>query len=248
MNLEIQGHIALVTGGGRGLGAEMCLALGEEGCKVAVWDRDEAAEEIAEKIRAAGGEAIALVGDVTDPGTVRAVVADVLERLGSIEILVNCAGFSRDGPITDMTDEQWHAVIDVNLNAPFYVTRAVVPTMLRNKYGRIVNISSRARNGDQFKSNYSAAKMGVVGLTMALALELGKSGISVNAIAPGFCETERTRNLPYFKELKARALEKTPMDRLGTERDIADGLLYLVGKRSGFITGEVLEIAGGRWR
>lgn len=248
MNLEIQGHIALVTGGGRGLGAEMCLALGEEGCKVAVWDRDEAAEEIAEKIRAAGGEAIALVGDVTDPGTVRAVVADVLERLSSIEILVNCAGFSRDGPITEMTDEQWHAVIDVNLNAPFYVTRAVVPTMIRNKYGRIVNISSRARNGDQFKSNYSAAKMGVVGLTMALALELGKSGVTVNAIAPGFCETERTRNLPYYKELKVRALEKTPMDRLGTERDIADGLLYLVGKRSGFITGEVLEIAGGRWR
>lgn len=248
MDLEIRGHVALVTGGGRGLGAEMCLALGEEGCRVAVWDRDEAAEEVAMKIRAAGGEAIALVGDVTDPGTVRAVVSDVLERLGSIEILVNCAGFSRDGPITEMTDTQWLDVINVNLNAPFYVTRAVVPTMLKQSYGRIVNISSRARNGDQFKSNYSAAKMGVVGLTMALALELGKSGITVNAIAPGFCETERTRNLPYYKELKARALEKTPMDRLGNERDIADGLLYLVGKRSGFITGEVLEIAGGRWR
>ena len=248
MDLEIRGHVALVTGGGRGLGAEMCMALAEEGCKVAVWDRDDAAEAVADQIRAAGGEAIALVGDVTNPETVRAVVADVLERLGAIEILVNCAGFSRDGPITEMTDEQWHAVIDVNLNAPFYVTRAVVPTMLANQYGRIVNISSRARNGDQFKSNYSAAKMGVVGLTMALALELGKSGITVNAIAPGFCETERTRNLPYYKDLKVRALEKTPMDRLGTERDIADGLLYLVGKRSGFITGEVLEIAGGRWR
>lgn len=248
MNLEIAGHVALVTGGGRGLGAEMCIALGEEGCKVAVWDRDASAEDVAARIRSAGGEAIALVGDVTDPARVESIVAEVLKRLGSVEILVNCAGFSRDAPITEMTDAQWLDVINVNLNAPFYVTRAVVPAMQKNRYGRIVNISSRAKDGDNFKSNYSAAKMGVVGFTMALALELGKQGITVNAIAPGFCETERTRGLPYYKDLKVRALEKTPMDRLGTERDIADGLLYLVGKRSGYITGEVIEIAGGRWR
>jgi 3-oxoacyl-[acyl-carrier protein] reductase len=109
-------------------------------------------------------------------------------------------------------------------------------------------MSSRARHGDNFKCNYAAAKAGVVGFTMALALELGRSGITVNALAPGFCETERTRGLPYYKDLKARALEKTPTSRLGSARDIADGLLYLVGARSGYITGEVLEIAGGRWR
>ena len=120
--------------------------------------------------------------------------------------------------------------------------------MTRSQYGRIVNISSRARNGDLFKCNYSASKAGIVGFTMALALELGKVGITVNAIAPGFCETERARSIPYYKDLKARALERTPTSRLGTTRDVADGLLYLVGKRSGYITGEVLEIAGGRWR
>lgn len=248
MDLEIAGHVAVVTGGGRGLGAEICAALGQEGCKVVVWDRDDAADEVARRITAAGGKAKSIRSDVTDPAAVRKVVDGVLGEFGSIEILVNCAGFSRDAPIAEMTDEQWHAVIDVNLNAPFYVTRAVVPSMLAKHYGRIVNISSRARTGDNFKCNYSAAKEGVVGLTMALALELGKGGITVNAIAPGFCETERTRGLPYYKDLKARALDKTPMDRLGTERDIADALLYLVGNRSGYITGEVLTVAGGRWR
>lgn len=248
MDLEIRGQVALVTGGGRGLGAEICTALGEEGCKVVVWDRDAAADEVAQRIRGKGGDAVAITGDVTDPAAVRLLIADIEQRFGSIDILVNCAGFSRDAPITEMTDQQWREVIDVNLNGPFYVTRAVAPGMIARHYGRIINISSRARNGDNFKSNYSAAKMGVVGFTMALALELGKHGITVNAVAPGFCETERTRGLPYYKDLKARALEKTPTDRLGTERDIADGVLYLAGKRSGYITGEVLDIAGGRWR
>lgn len=248
MDLEIKGHVAIVTGGGRGLGEEICLALGQEGCRVAVWDRDDSAEQVAARICDAGGEAIGLVGDVTRVVDVKAAVAAVLGRFGSIEILVNCAGFSRDAPVTEMTDDEWLDVIDVNLNAPFYVTREVVPTMIGNHYGRIVNVSSRARTGDNFKGNYSAAKAGVAGLTMAHALELGKSGITVNAVAPGFCETERTRSIPYFEDLKVRALERTPTDRLGTPRDVADGVLYLVGKRSGYISGEVLQIAGGRWR
>jgi 3-oxoacyl-[acyl-carrier protein] reductase len=248
VDLDIKGHVAIVTGGARGLGEAMSFALAEEGCKVVVWDRDETAEQVATRIRAQGGEALGVTADVSDPAKVKSTISNVLERFGSIEILINCAGYSRDAPITEMTDQQWLDVIDVNLNAPFYVSRAVLPTMQNNHYGRIVNISSRARNGDNFKSNYSAAKAGVVGLTMALALELGKAGITVNAIAPGFCETERTRALPYYKDLKSRALALTPTDRLGTERDIADGMLYLVGKRSGYITGEVLQIAGGRWR
>lgn len=248
MDLGIKGHVAVVTGAGRGLGAEIAAALGEEGCKVIAWDRDDSAQAVAEAVSQRGGEAEAVVADVTDPNAVRDVVQGVLSRHGSIEILANIAGFSRDAPLAEMTDQQWREVLDVNLTAPFYVCRAVVPAMQKKRYGRIVNMSSRARDGDNFKSNYSAAKAGVVGFTMALAIELGKSGITVNALAPGFCETDRTRGLPYYKDLRARALEETPTDRLGTPRDIADGLLYLVGARSGYITGEVLEIAGGRWR
>lgn len=248
MNLEIQDHVAVVTGGGRGLGEAMCYALSEEGCNIVVWDRDDAADKVAATIREKGGEAIGISADVTDPNQVKESVKRALDHYGSIEILVNCAGFSRDAPIDEMSRQEWLDVIDVNLNAPFYVTRAVVPTMKRNHYGRIINVSSRARTGDINKSNYSAAKAGIVGFTMALALELGKDGITANAIAPGFCETERTRGLPYYKDLKERALRLTPTDRLGLERDIADGLLYLVGKRSGYISGEVLQIAGGRWR
>lgn len=248
MDLDIKGHVAVVTGGARGLGAEISRALAQEGAHVVVWDRDDAASEWAARLREEGGDASAVVADVTDPGAVREAVDGIVARQGSVDILVNCAGFSRDGAIADMTDAQWHDVIAVNLHGPFYVTRAVVPTMKTRQYGRIINISSRAHTGDNFKSNYSAAKAGVVGLTMALALELGKDGITVNAVAPGFCETERTRGLPYYKDLKARALEKTPTARLGTERDIADGVLYLAAKRSGYISGEVVTIAGGRWR
>lgn len=249
MDLGIKGQVAVVTGGSRGLGAEICRALAEEGAHVIVWDRDDSAGELAAVIRSGGGKASAVVADVSDSAAVNRTVAQILdEQHGGIDILVNCAGFSRDAPITEMTDQQWHDVIAVNLHGTFYAIRAVAKGMQEKQYGRIVTVSSRARTGDNFKCNYSAAKEGVVGLTMALALELGKSGITVNAVAPGFCETERTRNLPYFKDLKARALEKTPTARLGTERDIADGVLYLVGQRSGYITGEVLTIAGGRWR
>ncbi|MES2480678.1 MAG: SDR family NAD(P)-dependent oxidoreductase [Pseudomonadota bacterium] len=248
MDLEIKGQVAVVTGGARGLGAQMCKALAEEGAHVVVWDRDDAASQLAAAIRESGGSASAVSADVTNSAVVNDTVASILRERGSIEILVNCAGFSRDAAITEMSDEQWHDVIAVNLHGTFYVTRAVTKAMKAKEYGRIVNVSSRARTGDNFKCNYSAAKEGVVGLTMALAIELGKSGITVNAVAPGFCETERTRGLPYFKDLKSRALEKTPTARLGNERDIADGVLYLVGRRSGYITGEVLTIAGGRWR
>jgi 3-oxoacyl-[acyl-carrier protein] reductase len=248
LNLEIEGHVAIVTGGARGLGAEICLALAEEGVHVVVWDRDAEAEAHAARIRDKGGSASCVVANVADSGAVNEAAAAVMRERGRIEILVNCAGFSRDSPIGEMTDQQWHDVIGVNLHGTFFVCRAVVPAMQGQQYGRIVNISSRARTGDNFKVNYSAAKEGVVGLTMALALELGKSGITVNAVAPGFCETERTRGLPYFKDLKSRALEKTPTNRLGNERDIADSVLYLAGRRSGFISGEVLTVAGGRWR
>jgi 3-oxoacyl-[acyl-carrier protein] reductase len=248
MDLQIKDHVAIVTGGGRGLGQAICRALGSEGARVVVWDRDEAAEKVAAEIRDAGGTAYGVEGDVTQDAVVRDIVTGVVERWGSIEILINCAGFSRDAPITEMTDMQWHSVIDVCLNAPFYVSRAVAPHMLSAKYGRIVNISSRAKDGDFNKVNYCSAKAGIVGLTYGLAMELGKSGITCNALAPGFCEVERIRTLPYYRDIKTRAQEQTYTSRLGVPEDIAAAALYLVSRGSGFISGEVIEVSGGRWR
>jgi 3-oxoacyl-[acyl-carrier protein] reductase len=249
MNLGIVDHVAVVTGGSRGLGAGICAALAAEGARVVVWDLDqESAVTLAEKIQGDGGQAEAVSADVRDDAAVRSTVADIAARLGSIEILVNCAGLSRDAPVTEMTDEQWHTVIDVCLTGPFRVTRAVVPHMIGKEYGRIINISSRARLGDMNKANYSAAKAGLVGFTAALALELGKWNITSNAIAPGFVETERVRTLPYYEQLRDRALTKTPTARLGELADVSDAVLYLAAAQSGFITGEVLTVAGGRLR
>ncbi|MDO7836372.1 SDR family NAD(P)-dependent oxidoreductase [Sphingobium sp. HBC34] len=245
MDLRIAGQRALVTGAGRGLGRGIAKALAREGAHVIALDRDGdlAASAVAD-IVAAGGSAEPMALDITDS----AVVNAALGGIAPVEMLVNCAGFSRDAPIADMTDDAWLSVLDVCLNGAFYVTRALVPAMKAARYGRIVNISSRAREGDNNKANYAAAKAGLVGLTQALALELGKSGITCNAIAPGFCDGERPRSLPHYATLKERALALTPMDRLGEEADIADAALYFCARQSGYVTGEVLTVAGGRWR
>lgn len=249
MDLGIADHVALVTGAGRGLGRDIARALAGEGALVLAADIDAASAEAAvESLRALGGRAEAVALDVTDSPAVAACVAGLLDRHGRTDILVNCAGFSRDAPVETMSDGDWRSVLAVCLDAPFYLCRAVAPAMKRRGYGRIVNISSRARNGDVGKANYAAAKAGLVGLTEALALELGKSGITVNAVAPGFCDGQRARALPHYEELKRRALALTPMDRLGEPRDIADAVLYFCARQSGYVTGEVLTVAGGRWR
>lgn len=249
MERGIDGQVAVVTGGGQGLGAAICHALADEGCHVVVWDIDEtSADSVAKSIVDTGGHAVALVGDVCDRRQVSELCHEIIGHFGAVQILVNCAGFSCDASITEMTDDQWEQVIDVCLTAPFLVIRALVPSMIRQAYGRIVNISSRARLGETNKCNYSAAKAGLVGLTAALAVELASDGITVNAIAPGFVETERLRGLRHFEDVKRRALEKTLTPRLGVPADIADAVRYLVGRQSGFITGEVMTVAGGRLR
>jgi 3-oxoacyl-[acyl-carrier protein] reductase len=249
MGAGLEGHVAVITGAGQGLGADIAASLGAKGCRVVVWDIDaEAAQQVTKAIRSAGGDAIEVVGNVCDTAQVMHIRDEIIDTLGSVQILVNCAGFSRDSPITTMSDDQWYQVINVCLTAPFLVTRALVASMIDQQYGRIVNISSRARFGDFNKCNYSAAKAGLVGLTAALSLELGKSGVTVNAIAPGFIETERIRGLSHFEEMKGRALAGTFTPRLGTPADVSDAVSYLVAPQSGFITGEVLTISGGRLR
>ncbi len=248
MDYGIRGQVAVVTGGGRGLGESMCRALAAEGCRLAVWDVDaKAAREVAASIRAAGGEAIAVSGDVSRRAPVTRTIAAIIRKFGRIDILVNNAGFSRDAAITEMTDHDWKSVIDVCLTGSFLVSQAAARQMIKQKYGRIINISSRAHLGEYLKANYSAAKAGLLGLTSAMSLELGEHGVTVNAIAPGLIRTERVKALRNFKVMAQRAVERTPIKRAGEPQDVAEGVLFLASRRSGWITGEVLYITGGRY-
>lgn len=247
MDLGIKGDIAVVTGGARGIGAGIVRGLAEEGAKVVIWDRDlEPAEELASELVAAGHETFAVQGDVASGEEVRQVVAGVVERFGGLHILVNNAGFSLDGPITEMTDEQWDRVNSVCLKGVFNTCRAAAPTMIAQDYGRIVNIASRAIVGDVNKSNYSAAKAGVVGFTRALSQELGRHAITVNAIGPGLIHTDRVKTTPFYADLDRRAREMTPIQRPGLPEDIADAVLYFASRRTGFVSGEMLFVTGGR--
>lgn len=248
MDLGIRGHVAIVTGGGRGLGAEIAIALAEEGCTVVVWGRSRApVEHIVGRIKSTGGEAVAVVGDVSRKQTAERIVRGVVKRFGAIHILVNNAGFSQDAPISEMSDEKWSSVLDVCLTGAFLCSRAAIPTMIEQEYGRIINMSSRAHLGEFFKANYSAAKEGIIGLTRALALELGKDGVTVNAVAPGLIHTDRLKSLPNYARMERKSRARTPIQRPGTPRDVADGVLYLASARAGFVTGEVLHITGGRY-
>jgi len=248
MELGIAGHVALVTGAAHGLGAAIASALAKEGCRVGVWDRDgDGANRLVERIKAAGGDACALVGSVDNPDEVRELTQAAAARLGDIQILVNNAGYSADSPIEKMSDAAWHDIIGVCLTGAFYCTRAVVPAMIARKYGRIINISSRAHLGEFNKVNYCAAKAGLIGMTRALSLDLGPHGITVNAIAPGLVRTERVQNLPHYAEINTRSQARQPIKREGLPTDVADGVLYLASAGAGFVTGEVLHITGGRY-
>lgn len=248
MDLGLRGQLAVVTGGGQGIGAEIATAFGEEGCEVAVWDRDlQTAEAVAERIRKAGGTAFAVAVDVTRRESVDAAVSRTLEPGKGIQVLVNNAGFSLDAPFFEMTLERWNSVIDVCLTGVFHCSQAVAPHMVDARYGRIVNISSRSAMGDFSKINYVAAKAGVTGFTKALALELAPHEITVNAIAPGFIRTERVLRSPVYAQMDERAKQRTPIQRPGMPRDVANAALFLAAKSSGFITGDVMHVSGGRF-
>src|SRR5690606_16568208 len=164
-----------------------------------------------------------------------------------IDVLVNNAGFARDRYLTKMSEDDWHAVLDVTLQGAFHCTRAVLPMMMENRYGRVINIASRAHLGNPGQTNYSAAKAGLIGFTRSLAYEQGKFNITANAIAPGFVETDLIRALSTYETLRANALARQPVQRLGAVEDIADAVAFLASERAGFITGETLHVTGGRY-
>jgi 3-oxoacyl-[acyl-carrier protein] reductase len=240
--------VAIVTGGARGIGLAIGARLAHDGWSVVLADRDVAgASDAAAGLREEGHAARAATLDVTDSQAAAALVADVVDEHGRVDALVNNAGILRDRPLVDMTDEDFRAVIEVCLVGSFFLARAAAPAMIAQGSGRIVNISSRAYLGNPGQANYSAAKAGVVGLTKALAKELGRHGITVNAVAPGMVETELVRSHPRFEAIVEGAVRANAVPRIGTPEEIAAAVAYLCSPAAGYITGDVLHVSGGRF-
>jgi NAD(P)-dependent dehydrogenase (short-subunit alcohol dehydrogenase family) len=250
--MSTNGRVAIVTGAGSGIGRAIALRLAADGLTSAVLDLNgEAAEKVAGEIVERGGEAVALGGvDVSDRAQVDAAVAEVRTDVGPPLVLVNNAGVTGFKRFADITDEKWDHLMQVNLNGPFYCTQAVLPDMVAAGWGRIVNISSSSAQGGQpYMVHYVTSKAGLIGMTKALALELGPQGITVNTIPPGFIDTPMLR-VSEEKGLLGGSLEdnaeKTPVRRAGTPEDIAYACSFLVSEEAGYVTGQVIGVNGGR--
>jgi 3-oxoacyl-[acyl-carrier protein] reductase len=249
MDIGITGHVAVVTGAGRGIGAETAKMLAAESAKVVVWDRDvESAQTVAADISAAGGEAMAIAGSVTDAADVEKVKSAVLARFGSVKILVNNAGFAHIAPAVDTTDRQWNDVVDVHMGGAFRCVRAFAPTMIAQQYGRIINISSLSVLGADRMAAYAAAKAGLLGFTRALMVELGPHNITVNAILPGYIRTERVKRSPAFPVLDAHSRRAQTLPAEGHPKDVANAVLFYASARSGFVTGDAMAVTGGMYQ
>ncbi|MFC8044687.1 3-oxoacyl-ACP reductase FabG [Nocardia sp. NPDC057353] len=242
---------AIVTGAARGIGAATARRLAADGLAVAVFDLDEAASAAsAEQIAAAGGKAIGLAVDVADEEAVAAGVSRVAEELGAPTVLVNNAGILRDNLLFKMTAGDWDAVMNVHLRGAFLMSRATQKYMTEAKFGRIVNLSSTSALGNRGQANYSAAKAGLQGFTKTLAIELGKFGVTVNAIAPGFIATDMTaataeRVGVTFEQFTEAVVGQIPVGRAGQPEDIAHTASFLVSEGAGFVSGQVIYVAGG---
>jgi len=248
VDLGLRDKVAIVTGSARGIGGETVRRLAEEGARVVVTDiRAEGVEAQVTALRADGLTAHGIVGDITKQSDVARLVAETVEVFGGVHILVNNAGFPRDGFLTKMTEEDWDQVVDVTLKGAFLACKAVMPHLIAQNWGRVISISSRAYLGNPGQANYSAAKAGLLGLTRALAIEEGRYNITVNAVAPGFIATEMVRALPNYETVKDRAVKATPIPRPGEPSDIADAVAFLASSRASYITGETLHVTGGRY-
>ena len=246
MRLDLTGKAAVVTGGGRGIGRAVALALADAGADVAVAvSRDvAAAEAVAEEIRAKGRRALARQADVASGEEAEALVAAAVNELGRIDFLVNNAGVTRDGMLMRMSEQDWDTVVDVNLKGTFHCTRAALKRMVRQRSGRIVNITSIVGiTGNAGQANYAASKAGIIGLTKATAKEVGSRSITCNAVAPGFVKTQMTAELP--EEIMAGVLKQVSLGRLGEPDDIAGTVVFLCSDAASYITGQVVVVDGG---
>ena len=243
--MELAGRVALVTGAAQGIGKAISLLLAQHGADIVVSDVNlEKATETAREIEAMGRKAMAVRVDVSKLQDVDQMVDAILKQLGKIDILVNNAGITRDKLILRMSEEDWDAVLNVNLKGTFICTRAVVRHMAKQRYGKIVSIASvTGEMGNAGQVNYAASKAGVIGVTKTIAREFAQRGINVNAIAPGYIQTPMTDVLP--EKVKEDLKRLIPMDRLGQPGDVAEAVLFLVSDRSSYITGHVLNVNGG---
>jgi len=249
--MEDHRRTAIVTGSARGIGAAVARRLSSDGLAVAILDLNESeCASVAEEINVSGGEALAVVVDVSDEHAVEAAVSRVAEELGEPTVLVNNAGITRDNLLFKMTVSDWDAVMSVHLRGSFLMSRATQRYMTESGWGRIVNLSSTSALGNRGQANYSAAKAGLQGFTKTLAIELGKYGVTVNAIAPGFIETEMTANTAArlgmtFDDFKAAAAKGIPVARVGLPEDIAAAVSFFVRDEASFVSGQVIYVAGG---
>jgi 3-oxoacyl-[acyl-carrier protein] reductase len=244
-------RVAIVTGAARGIGAATARRLAEDGFAVAVLDLDEgSAKGTVEAIESAGGRALAIGADVSDAEQVEAAVSRVAAELGAPTVLVNNAGVTRDNMLFKMSESDWDTVMNVHLKGAFLMSRTVQKHMTEARWGRIVNLSSVSALGNRGQANYSTAKAGLQGFTKTLAIELGKFGVTVNAIAPGFIQTEMTRATAErigisFEDMIAAASKEIPVGRVGQPEDIASLVSFLVSEGAGFVSGQVIYAAGG---
>lgn len=245
--MTLQGKVAVVTGGSRGIGRAVATVLAREGAVITLCARDRVLlEKVAAELESSGAQALAVQADVTRVSEVEQMIGACVERFGQVDILVNNAGITRDNLLLRMKDEEWDAVLSTNLKGVFHCTRAVLRPMIKQRRGRIINLTSVvAVMGNLGQANYVAAKAGIIGLTKATAREVASRGITANAVAPGFIETDMTHALD--PELQEQMRSQIPLGRFGRPEDVAELVAFLASDRAAYITGQVIHLNGGLW-
>jgi 3-oxoacyl-[acyl-carrier protein] reductase len=242
--MDLTGKVALVTGSGRGIGKAIVLRLSEVGATVVINDVTESAEQVAQELKNSGKKSLFLKGSVSSSSDVNSMMEKIIADFGRIDILVNNAGITRDTLTLRMTDEEWDAVLDINLKGVFVCTRAALKYMIKQRWGRIINISSISGIiGNPGQANYCAAKAGIIGFTKTVCKEMASRMITINAVAPGFIETDMTQKIP--EKLKEEFIKRIPSGYFGTPKDIAEAVAFLASEEARYINGQVLCVDGG---